>query len=194
MDQPPRNQQLVDRCLRGDSAAWTLLVDRYVRLVYSVPARHGLTQSEVEDVAQDVFLSLFRNLAQIEDPEALPAWLLTTARHRSWRIMQKRLQDAPAIDDDLRHDMPTSSVPTAQPMPSMAQLLENWSQRELLSTGLDRLGQRCRALLTLLFLDDDEPSYDQIGEQLGISTGSIGPTRRRCLQQMRDILEGLGMR
>ena len=190
----PSNHQLVERCLRGDASAWTQLVNRYVRLVYSVPARHGLTQSEVEDVAQDVFLSLFRNLSQIDDPQALPAWLLTTARHRSWRLLQKRQRETPAKDDDLRHDVPVKSIPiTPSSMPTMAELLETWSQRELLSAGLHRLGQRCRNLLTLLFLDPAEPTYEEISARLGISTGSIGPTRSRCLRQLRDILEGLGL-
>jgi DNA-directed RNA polymerase specialized sigma24 family protein len=47
--------------------------------------------------------------------------------------------------------------------------------------------------LLLLFLDHTEPSYDEISEQLGLPKGSIGPTRNRCLQQLRTILEGLGV-
>jgi DNA-directed RNA polymerase specialized sigma24 family protein len=54
------------------------------------------------------------------------------------------------------------------------------------------LNARCRRLLTLLFLDPDEPSYEEISAQLGIPKGSIGPTRNRCLQQLRLALEGLG--
>ena len=52
--------------------------------------------------------------------------------------------------------------------------------------------ERCRSLLTLVFLTASEPSYDDIAAQLGIPKGSIGPTRNRCLQQLRAILEGLG--
>jgi DNA-directed RNA polymerase specialized sigma24 family protein len=41
-------------------------------------------------------------------------------------------------------------------------------------------------------LDASEPSYEEISERLGIPKGSIGPTRNRCLQQLRSILEGMG--
>jgi len=43
-----------------------------------------------------------------------------------------------------------------------------------------------------MFLDPVEPSYEEIGQRLGIPKGSLGPTRNRCLEQLRNILEGLG--
>ncbi len=57
---------------------------------------------------------------------------------------------------------------------------------------MTRLQARCRTLLTMLFLDEQEPSYDDIAANLEIPKGSIGPTRTRCLQQLREILAGLG--
>jgi DNA-directed RNA polymerase specialized sigma24 family protein len=74
----------------------------------------------------------------------------------------------------------------------MAELLEGWHRQEVLAAGFARLGERCRTLLTLIFLDQEEPSYDDVSAQLGIPKGSIGPTRNRCLQQLRSLLEGLG--
>ena len=78
------------------------------------------------------------------------------------------------------------------PLPPPADLLEGWGRQEALHAGLQRLQERCRSLLTLVFLAASEPSYDDIAAQLGIPKGSIGPTRNRCLQQLRAILEGLG--
>ena len=81
---------LVERCLRNDPRAWEALLQRYARLVHSVAARHGLTPDEVDDVGQEVFLALAQNLHAIDDPERLPAWLATTARRLSWRVLQRR--------------------------------------------------------------------------------------------------------
>lgn len=198
------NAQLVARCRGGDSNAWHQLVERYARLVHSIPVRYGLTEAEVDDVGQEVFLALAQGLAQIDDPESLPAWLITTARRHSWRVIQKRKREQPLAGSDLTdanlHDAATTADGSGerithtfgQRTPSMADLLEGWQQQELLSTGLNRLGDRCRALLTLIFLDREEPSYDDICLQLQIPKGSIGPTRNRCLQQLGSILEGLG--
>jgi DNA-directed RNA polymerase specialized sigma24 family protein len=74
----------------------------------------------------------------------------------------------------------------------METLLHGWQLQTSLRDGLLRLGDRCRDLITTIFLDPSEPSYDEISARLGLPKGSIGPTRNRCLQQLRSILEGLG--
>ena len=190
----PSNTVLVQRCLNGNARAWQQLVDRYSRLVHSVPVRHGLTPAEVDDVGQEVFLALAQYLHQVEDPERIPGWLVTTARRLSWRAIQKRKREAPAVEADLSEAFPArvaeSSVTT---MPSMSELSDGWGRQEVLAEGLQRMGERCRSLITMVFLDQDEPSYDDISEELGMPKGSIGPTRNRCLKQLRSILEGFGV-
>lgn len=187
------NTQLVQRCLQGDSVAWQQLVTRYARLVHSVPARYGLTATEVDDIGQEVFLALAQNLHQLEDPERLPAWLLTTARRLSWRVMQKRKQEQPATEGDLSDVEWAHTAHSVTPtIPTINELLTGWQHQEALGQAMQRLQERCQTLLTLIFLDASEPSYEEISERLGIPKGSIGPTRNRCLQQLRSILEGMG--
>jgi RNA polymerase sigma factor (sigma-70 family) len=187
------NHELIERCRHGDAGAWQRLVQRYARLVHSVPVRYGLTPSEVDDIGQEVFLALAQQLQQIADPESLPAWLLTTARRASWRTLQKRKLEQPLSAVDLTEaSVEEKWQPVGTRAPSMAELLQGWQRQEALTQGMTTLGDRCRDLLTLLFLDQREPSYDDISDELGIAKGSIGPTRNRCLQQLRTILEGLG--
>jgi DNA-directed RNA polymerase specialized sigma24 family protein len=83
---------------------------------------------------------------------------------------------------------------TASPMPTLQELIDGWQRQETLEQALRWLSERCRSLLTLLFLDPAEPSYDEVSERLGIAKGSIGPTRNRCLDQLRLALEGLGFK
>lgn len=193
------NEQLIARCRRGDGCAWQQLVQRYARLVHSVPMRYGLTPTEVDDVGQEVFGALAQGLANLDDPESLPAWLITTARRYSWRALQRRRREEPLGQADLAEVgcAAEAGLPTATSLgsrvPSINELLEGWQRQELLGAGLARLGERCRALLTAIFLDPQEPSYEEISARLAIPKGSIGPTRNRCLQQLRTILEGLGL-
>jgi RNA polymerase sigma factor (sigma-70 family) len=182
---------LVHRCLRGDTDAWFLLVERYARLVHAIPGRHGLSPQEVDDVGQDVFLALAQNLHTIEEPERLPGWLVTTARRMTWRVIQRRGAEE-SLDGEQIDDQPTSQHLIA-PTPTASELLETWNRQDMLAQAMKRLQVRCQNLLTLLFLADEEPGYDEISTQLGIPKGSIGPTRNRCLQQLRSILEGLNV-
>lgn len=186
------NTELIKRCRQGDAVAWQQLVDRYSRLVLGSCVRQGLSQTEAEDVAQEVFLALAQSLAALDDPERLPGWLLTTARRLVWRQVQKRRRDGPLQHADITDAEPVTPLrPLFGRMLSMDELLAGWSAQEVLAQGMQRMDARCQKLLTLLFLDSDEPSYDVIASQLGLPKGSIGPTRNRCLQQLRTILERL---
>ena len=189
----PSNADLLHRCQNGDGHAWQLLVIRYGRLVHSVPLRYGLSRAEAEDVAQEVFWSLAQQLARIEEPDRLSGWLMTTARRMSWRVMQQRRQEQPDATSDIgENETLDGSVVSSAKVPTYAELVAGWDRQEALDAGLARLGERCRELLGLIFLDAGEPSYDDISAKLAMPKGSIGPTRNRCLAQLRAILEGLG--
>lgn len=191
-EQAIADETLIERCRRGDATAWQELVRRYAPLVHSVPVRYGFSTAEVEDVAQEVFLALAQGLFQIEDVTRLPAWLMTTARRYSWRMMRKHKQEQPLAVGDLADLDPPAARPISSPVPTMHELLDGWERQEILAHALEQLTIRCRMLLTLVFLDPDEPSYDLIAKRLGIPKGSIGPTRSRCLQQLRRLLDESG--
>ncbi|HMN30094.1 MAG TPA: sigma-70 family RNA polymerase sigma factor [Caldilineaceae bacterium] len=187
------NAQLIQRCLHGDAQAWEGLVDRYARLVYSIPARYHLSAAEADDIFQDAFLALAQHLHEVQDPDRLPAWLITTTRRLVWRALSKRRLEQPVEDEELKESALAAALDQAgNTMPTLQALLDGWSRQEALSQGLAWLSERCRQLLTMLYLDESEPSYETISTQLGIPKGSIGPSRTRCIQQLRLALEGLG--
>ena len=188
----PTNEELVQKCLDGDPEAWNTLVDRYARLVRTVPKRFGLNSEDIADVTQDVFLSLAQNLHQLKDRESLAKWLLVTARNLSWRLSQRlSMEDVVPVADLTDAFSSTTGQSFTDIVPSVTELAELWYQRDILSYGLDKLRVRCRQLLYMLFLDPEQPGYVQICEHLQISIGSIGPMRKRCLQQLRMIIEDL---
>ncbi len=176
---------LVQRCLQGDANAWRQLVDRYARLVHSVPARHGLSPAEIEDVGQEVFLALAQNLHSIEDPDRLPAWLVTTARRLCWRMVQRQRREQSLDEEPDNGDEYTSRRELISPLQTPDEAVEGWNRQAILHAAVARLGERCRRLIELIFLDTREPSYDEISALLNIPKGSIGPTRTRCLSQLR---------
>src|SRR4030095_15571393 len=81
--------QLVLACRRGDQLAWERLIQRYQRLIYAIPLRAGLDEDHAAEIFPDVFTSLLQNLNDIEEPEKLQAWLVTTARRKTLRTISK---------------------------------------------------------------------------------------------------------
>src|SRR5258708_14554421 len=84
------DDDLVERCLKGDQVAWKALVTRYQRLVYSVAHTLCSQPEDVSDVFQQVWMELYQHLADVRNIEALPAWLITVTRRRCYAMMNSR--------------------------------------------------------------------------------------------------------
>jgi RNA polymerase sigma factor (sigma-70 family) len=174
---------LVRACLAGDDAAWEELVDRYGRLVYSIPRRLGFSEADAEDVFQNVFVTLLRNLGQLRDQTRLSAWLITTTRRETWRLGRRGTRRA---EDELDESLPADE-------PDSLDDVLRWEREQGVRQAMRRLDDRCRELLTALFLEPATPSYEAIASRLGIPVGSIGPTRARCFKKLDAILRELGI-
>jgi RNA polymerase sigma factor (sigma-70 family) len=177
----PSDAELIRKCLSGEDAAWSTLVDRYQRLVYSVAMRCGLSEADADDVFQIVFTTLFRRLHALRDESRLASWLITTAQRESWRVAKRG-----STTTDLDDAMP-------DPSEDAAAIAEASDRDQRVRDGMSRLDERCRALLTALFLAPEERSYGEISSQLGIAIGSIGPTRARCFKKLETLLRAAGL-
>jgi RNA polymerase sigma factor (sigma-70 family) len=174
--------------VRKESWAWDALVERYKRLVYSIALRAGLGQEDASDVFQTVFVALFEHAHTLRAPQGLAAWLITTTKRESWRVLRQRQREPTDVDCDVETET------TADEGPSLMHADEGvWADQVLVQEALQQMGGGCRDLLRLLYFDSGEPSYEEISRRLKMPQGSIGPTRARCLQKMRELLQGMGM-
>ncbi|MDP9379876.1 MAG: sigma-70 family RNA polymerase sigma factor [Chloroflexota bacterium] len=181
------NEALIAACRAGDPKAWELLVERYQRLVYSIPRRAGLDEETSADVFGYVFASLVEHLDRLDQPSRVGAWLATTAKRETWRLARSR-QRYVAPPEGYETDF-MAEIPTEEPLPEETVL--RLEEQHRIRTAVEMLDERCRELLTLLFYRAESPAYTDIAAALGIPEGSIGPTRARCLQKVRRVLEKL---
>ena len=187
MPSPHSDGELLAACANQEGWAWDALVDRYAGLVYSVALRAGLSQEDAADVFQTVFATLLEHVEGIRTPQGLAAWLITTTKREAWRLA-RRSQREPAASEV------AEALATAAAWQNSARAEErHWADRALIAEALQQVGERCRQLLTLLYLEPGEPSYDEISARLKMPVGSIGPTRARCLAKMRELLRRMGM-
>ena len=186
------DRELILACRRGDQAAWESLVRRYQRLIYTIPRRAGLNEDLAADVFQEVFATLFEKLNEIESPERLKAWLVTTARRKTWRSINRenRLQAFGDDDDDETGEAELSKLADEAPLPDEA--LIRLEEQHGLRLAVSQLDERCGKLLTLLFYEEEPLPYAEIAARISAPEGSIGPTRARCLQKLLKILEKEG--
>ena len=179
---------LVQRCLRGDGAAWAALVQRYQRLVYTIVRRVGLDEHAAADVFQTVFERLVKQLPRISDPSRLQAWIVTTSKREALLQRQRGQRNVSMTRAEESQDE-GSEWDLADEAPIAEQALAELQQLNQLRTALERLDARCRDLLLLLFRDeDDKLSYDEVARRMSTTVGSIGPTRSRCLDKLRKFV------
>lgn len=178
---------LTARCLGGDAAAWKALVHRYQRLVYAVAQRARLDDHGIADVFQTVFARLIEHLPRLRQPERLQAWIVTTAKRESL-LQHRRGQRTISMTPEDETDATRWDGVDDSPLPE--QVLIELQQASQLRAALERMDVRCRELLLLLFRDDDETlPYEEVARRMGMPIGSIGPTRSRCIEKLREILE-----
>ena len=188
------DEQLLLDCRRGDESAWEALVHRYQRLIYAIPRRAGLDEDLSAEVFQEVFSTLLQSVERIEQPSRLHAWLVTTARRKTWRIVSREsgTQSLSPGDDDEGGGGLLDSLADRALLPDEALL--QLEQQHLVRAALDELEPRCRDLLRMLFYAPEPPPYSEIAARLGTTEGSIGPTRARCLQKLLKLLEKSGIK
>ncbi|RKS80450.1 RNA polymerase sigma factor (sigma-70 family) [Motilibacter peucedani] len=176
---------LVRAARDGDQAAWDALVDRYAGLVWSVVRGYRLASDDASDVFQTAWLRLVEQLPRLREPERVGAWLATTARHECLRVLKSRTRETATDTDvlDLRTD--DDSAPPGSDLLRAERDSVLWQCFEA-SSG------PCRQLLGVL-IADPPLSYLQVAETLGMPVGSIGPTRRRCLERLRRQLVEAGV-
>jgi RNA polymerase sigma factor (sigma-70 family) len=148
------------------------------------PLHYGLSNDEAADVTQLTFTILLQSLDTLRDDSHLASWLCTVARRHSWRVLKRGQHETlNEVDAEFLH---TGAKLMSQPDRDE---IEYWELVSWLEQGLGLLGMRCRELLQALYFDDQHPAYTELAARLGLSVGSIGPTRARCLAQLKQLLE-----
>lgn len=159
------------------AAAWTTLVRRLTPRMYAVARSFRLDSATCDDIVQVAWLKLTERADQLREPGSVRPWLCMVVRNEA-RNLVTRTRTIPTDSDwDLRHD-DSSPVDSA---------LIDAEQATTLRAAFARLGDECRQLIELT-IADPPLSYDEIAVAVGRPRGSLGPTRRRCLDQLKSLL------
>jgi len=183
--------RLVRECLQGDDEAWAALLEKYKRLIYSIPIKYGFSPDAASDVFQEICVELLTELPKLREPRALPKWLMQVTAHKCAHIRereQRRPGGAPADAD------PGALEGVSDAHRLTDQILLDVERDQALRDALEALSPRCRRLVEMLFFETPSRPYKQIAEELEIACGSIGFIRGRCLERLRANLHKSGFR
>lgn len=175
-------QEAFRRWRAGDDSALDDLVRVMSPVLWHVVRATGLDREASEDVVQSTWLTLVRSAESVRDAQAITRWLCTAARREAWRVSKAGTRTRPVEDEVLDARMPAQTSPESQ-------VVGDDDNRRLWQ-ALGRLPERCQKLLRIVAWEP-RPDYSAVAESMQMPIGSIGPTRRRCLDKLRVELGGV---
>lgn len=178
--------ELISACRRGDEAAWNELVDRYQRLIFTVPRRAGLSEEQSADILQEVFLTLFEKLDEIQQPEKIRSWIVTAAKFKTWGAVRGK-KGFYTTETEGEMEAKMANLPDTSPLAD-AVLIE-LEEQHLIRTALMEMEERCRKIISMIYLQDSAATYAEVAREIGVGETSISPLRARCLKKLAKILE-----
>ncbi len=168
---------LVARCRTGDEDAWRALVERFSRYVYAIAVQaFRLPQPDAEDVFQEVFARAYERLQTLRDDDAVRPWIGQLTRRLCIDRLRSGSREEASLDSD--------ELPEAAADDVLTQLEEAFD----VQAAVAALPGHCREIVDRFFARDE--SYRTIGEALELPAGTIASRISRCLEKLRDALEG----
>ena len=196
---PDAEAGLIARCRQGEAGAWDELFDRHYaaagRFVFQLG--HDFTREDVEEICQEVFLSVIRNLGSFHGGSQFQTWLFRVAANKA-RDYRQRLHAAKRgggqTPVSLQAEDPETGLtldpPGDTPAPDIT--LMNAEQVTLVHQALDQLGEPCREIIELRYFGD--LSYDEISRSLNLNPKTVSSRLSKCLDQLEGVLRKIFVR
>jgi RNA polymerase sigma-70 factor (ECF subfamily) len=179
------DRSLVERCAGGDTAAWEELVRTHTRRVYSLCYRFTNSDSEAQDLTQDVFLRIFKTVKTFRAEEgSFTTWMARLTRNLLIDNYRRKRQDR--MTDSLEPQLPVLQEQLASSSRPDG-LVAGREAKERLQVGLQKLSPELRE--TLILRDLEELEYREIAEILRIPEGTVKSRLNRARTELARILQ-----
>jgi RNA polymerase sigma-70 factor, ECF subfamily len=183
---------LAARCLQGDAVAWEALAKGQHRRIYGICYRFTGSQSEAEDLTQEVFLKMFRNLSNFDPAKGgFTTWLTTLTRNllvdNYRRTRMERASDSLDETYDGEEDGPSKGDKLADTGKSQEQLVAGMELRAQIQHALAQVSPDLREAVILRDLEDMD--YKEIAEILGVPQGTVKSRISRGRAELAKLLK-----
>lgn len=184
--------ELLARCGRGEAAAWDELFDRHYaatgRFIFQLS--HDLTREDAEEICQEVFLSVIKNLESFHGESQFQTWLFRIAANKTRDYRQRRYaakRGGGQTTVSLQAEDPENGLsidpPSSAPGPDLA--LMSAEQIGLVQQAIQQLGNPCREIIELRYFAD--LSYDEISRSLELNPKTVSSRLSKCLDRLEAI-------
>jgi RNA polymerase sigma-70 factor (ECF subfamily) len=192
-------RELIADCRLGKAEAWDELFDRYYSLAgrFVFQLSPGLPPEDADEICQEVFLAVIRNLGSFEGASSFQTWLFRIAINKARDFVAKQQtakRGGGEIPLSLNVENPETGLvldPPAQ-SPSPDGVLMNEERMFLVREALDQLGDPCREIIELKYFGD--LSYEEIASELNMNPKTVSSRLSKCLDKLEDVIRPMFQR
>jgi RNA polymerase sigma-70 factor (ECF subfamily) len=183
---------LIARCRNGDADAWDSLFDKYygraTRYIFQLSS--DFTHEDAEEIAQETFLAVVRNLDSFRGKSAFQTWLLRVAANKAMDYREKtraakRGGNAVHVPIHFSSDGAQALVDPPSSRPTPDQLLMTTESFRLIRQSLDAIGDPCREIIELRYYGD--LSYEEIARELNLNPKTVSSRLSKCLARLQEM-------
>lgn len=186
---PEQQNNLIRRYFDGDEQSLEILIRHYLQPIYSFVYRYVGNVADVEDITQEVFVKMWRNLKKFDQQKSFKTWLFSIAKNAALDFLKKKQAMSFSIFENEKGEN-TLFETLSDPAPLPDELFARRDLAKLVSAAMDKLSPPYRMVLFLRY--NDHFNFWEIAESLGESINTVKSRHRRALIILKSILEETG--
>ena len=177
---------LIRKYLAGDKQSLELLIKQYLKPIYSFVSRYVGNGQEAEDITQEVFVRVWRNLKKFDQSKSFKTWLFSIAKNASLDFLKKK-KAIPFSEFDTEEGGNRITDTLADPSPLPLELLEKAGMARMLNEAMEKLSPQYRMVLFLRY--NDHFNFREIAESLNEPLNTVKSRHRRALVMLRGLIQ-----
>ena len=178
------DNKYIEALLHHDPALLDELYSRYSGKITHMVLQNNGSEADAADIFQNVCVILLEHLHELKDETRITPWLQTTTMRLCMAAAGEKQREVATPDEEFEDQL--------DPSLTLEEIRLLTEAQQDLRDRVRALPAKCRDLIEMLYFDQRYPSYQEISNKLGIPVGAISPTRNRCLEKLKRILEQHG--
>lgn len=180
------DEELVKKVKDGDIDAFEDIVKKYEKKIFSLIYNMLRNENEIEDIAQEVFIKVYKNLDKFHGDSSLYTWIYKIATNLCLDQIKKR-KDIIYMDEKLRVNDDEVEIQIPSDEKTQDELYEQKELKQKLEKCIDKLPEKQRAMIVLR--DIKGLAYDEIAEILELKLGTVKSQINRARLKLKELLE-----
>lgn len=179
------DKELISQYLKGDEKSLEILIKQYLKPIYSFVYRFVGNGSDAEDITQEVFVRMWRNIKKFDQSRSFKTWIFSIAKNASIDFLRKKkILPFSAFENERGDNVIIDTLVDKSPLPNA--IFERLDITSLLNSAIEKLSLKYSTVIFLYY--NNHLTFREIAEALNESLNTIKSRHRRAIIILKKLL------